>query len=77
MPNWYNRQKNRQDMRVSKFLADIKAIISIPKMEDQDRGVEVAEYVLKQFLPESNDASQRTAIDATVNINIEEVVPYE
>lgn len=76
MPNWYEKAKGQQTP-TARYKADLSAQITVPTQEDKERELKTATFVLNKFLPESSDASPRTAIDSTVNIDVIGVSPYE
>lgn len=75
MPNWYKREKGIKPPP-SRYIGTMTAEISVPSQENKEQEKDTAIFVLEKFLPETADASPRTAIDSTVNINITGVESY-
>jgi len=74
--NWYKKIKKAQiepRPEYSIYHAVINAEITIPEMEDKEKEREVAHFVLKKYLPQSEDASLETAIDSYVRLNISDL----
>lgn len=69
MPNWYQKEKE-QPLDTSRYVGTMMANIEIPAQIDKEQEVVTAKHVLDSFLPESTDASARTAIESTVNIQV-------
>jgi len=74
--NWYKKIKKAQiepESKYSIYNAVIYADITIPTIKDKEKEKEVAYFVLKKYLPQSEDASLETAIDSYVKLNISEI----
>lgn len=68
MPNWYDRVKNQGG--TSRYTGTMVADIVVPYQDDKEMEKEIAHHVLDRWLPEDPDASARTAIDSTINVQI-------
>jgi len=71
--NWYKKIKKaqiEQEPQYSIYNATIYADITIPTMKRKETEKEVAYFVLKKYLPQSEDASLETAIDSYVKLTI-------
>lgn len=75
MPNWYQQIKGPKPPP-SRYIGTLTAEISVPSQEDKEKERDTAKFVLEKFLPETADASPKTAIDSTVNINVVGVENY-
>ena len=72
--NWYQQEKNTNPS--SRYFGTLTADISVPSQEDKEKERNIAWLVLEKYLPESVDASPKTAIDSTVKISITGVESY-
>ena len=76
MPNWYSKQKEQSPY--AKYEVDITGIIEIPRNDNNKvEEEETATYVLKKYLPDSNDASVNTGIISYVNLDINNIKPWK
>ena len=72
MPNWYSGLKEPK----SRYVGNIRADIFIPSISDEGRENDMARRTLELYLPKDNNASKETGIDATINLNIENISKF-
>ena len=76
MPNWYNRNMSQEKGDKSRYSAIINADVFVPMNDDEEKEKDMASYVLREYLPKTNDSSLNTGIDSSVRLNIINIKPY-